>query len=808
MDTLGLILADARYALRQLRLSPGFSLIAILTLALGIGANTAMFSVVDAVLIRPLPYADAERLVMVWENASQIGFPQNTPSPWNWQSWKRENTVLADIAATRGAGYLLSGEGEPEQLPSRRVTANFWTVLGARPLLGRVFTAAEDSGNERVVVISYGLWQRRFGASPDVLNRKILLNDEAFRIIGVMPREFYFLPSRLVEVWTPTAFTPQELNNAGSHYLNCVARLKPGVTLEQARTAMAALGRQLEEKSPNRPNHAQSVPALVPLREQLAGKTGASLVVLMAASTCVLLIACANLANLLLARGAAREREAAVRSALGADRSRLLAQFLTESLVLAGLGAAAGLALARPAMIFLESLVPMTMLAVKLSLDWGVLAFSAAVALVSGLIFGMLPAIGGSRVALQQTLREGGRGVSGPRRHWFQHSLIVSQTAMAVLLLTCGGFLLQTLRSLRQVELGMRTDKLLTLVTPLTRYRDFNKRVAFVNAMLENVRAIPGVVSAGSISVIPMTETGNTNSYILAGQNPAETNGQDALFRVVTRDYFPTIGASLREGRFFQDSDRGGQEPVAIVNETFAARHFPGRSALGARFQINTSPGSHWYTIAGVVREIRDRGVSVDLKQAMYLVNEQADQAWPQPSGMVIRTSVPPFSIVPAVREAIQSVDRNEPIARVQTLENIVDTQLSGPTQDSTLLAAFAGLALSLACVGLYGVLSYAVAQRTNEIGVRMAFGATSRDILLSFGRQGLTLTVAGLALGLALSVAASRLMSSLLYGFRPQYAPAVAAVSALLLAVAMLACLFPALRASRIDPIVALRYE
>jgi predicted permease len=803
------IAADIRYALRQLRKTPGFSVIAILTLALGIGANTAMFSVVNAVLIRRLPYADADRLVMVWEDASRIGFPQNTPSPWNWQTWRHENTVFTDIAATRGGGFTITGDGEPEQLPGRRVTASFWSVLGSQPLLGRVFNEDEDRRGAPVALISYGLWQRRFAGTRDILGRKMVLNDAPYTVIGVMPRDFYFLPFRGIDIWSPAKFTPQELAQAGNHYLNCVARLKPGVTIQQARAAMSTLGGQMLAKDPIH----QGMPVLVPLREQLAGKTATSLLVLLCAAACVLLISCANLANLLLARAAARGREVAVRSALGATRGRLISQFLTESLVLAVAGAVAGVALARPAMKSLETLVPETMVAMQLTLDWQVLAFSAVVAVGSGLIFGLVPALRGSLsgpgTTIQQGLREGGRGVAGPRRHWFQNSLIVAETALAVVLLTGGGLLLETLRHLRQTDLGLRADHVLTIGTPVGRFRDFSKRTAFVNSILERVSAVPGVTSVGTTSAIPMTENGNTSSYMLAGQNQSQTQGQDALFRVVSRDYFATIGARLREGRFFESGDRLTKEPVALVNETFADRHFRGQSALGARFQFgNIYDGAYWYTVVGVVKEVRDRPILSDLKPAIYIVNEQADQAWPQPYGLMIRTSVDPLSVVSAVRQAVWSVDSTQPLARIQTFDNIVDTQLAEPSQDSALLGAFAALALTLACVGLYGVLSYAVTQRTNEIGIRMALGATSGNILAAFSRQGLALTMGGLAAGLLLSVAASRLLSSLLYGFAPDYTRIVATVATILLTVAALACLVPARRASHVDPIVALRYE
>jgi predicted permease len=499
----------------------------------------------------------------------------------------------------------------------------------------------------------------------------------------------------------------------------------------------------------------------------------------------------------------------AVRAALGARRGRLITQFLVESLTLAGFGAVAGIALAIPVMRFLETLVPETMAAARLTLDWRVLAFSAVTAIAAGLAFGLAPALGWSRVALQEGLRDAGRGVSGPRKSRFQHSLIVIETALAVALLTGGGLLLQAFQHLRRLDLGIRGDNLLTFETPLFRYRDFERRTAFVNAELEKIRAIPGVVSAGAISRIPLTEIAQTTRYALPGQAFSETRAQDALSRVVTRDYFATVGARLREGRFFDVSDQRSESPVAVVNESFADRNFPGRSPLGARFQFGyLGEKGYWYTIVGVVKEIRERGVAEELKPAIYRVQEQADQTGDQPSGVVVRASVEPASIVSAVRQAIWSVDKNQPVTRVRTVEDIVARQLSAPSQNTALLSAFALLALLLASLGLYGTLSYAVTQRANEIGVRMALGATSKDILLSFGGRGLRLTLLGLAIGLVLAVIAARFMNTLLYGFRPDYLPTVAVVSLILLAVAALACFVPARRAANVDPLVVLRNE
>ncbi len=796
---------DARYGLRQVRRNPGFSIIAIATLALGIGVTTAMFSAADAILIRPLPYYDADRLVMIWDERSHIGFPKHLSTPAEWQAWRRLNTVFTDVAATESGEAAFSGDGDPEQVPARKVTGNFWNVLGVKPLLGRVFTEDEDARGVRAAVISHGLWQRRFGAAPDVIGRRITLNDMSYEVIGVMPREFYFLPSRDVDIWMPASFSPEHLTLFWWHDEQIVARLKPGVSLAQARASMAALSLHVTtgHVTPAR------TAVVVPLRVELAGRTRASLIVLLSASAAVLLIGCVNLANLLMSRGTARRREVAVRVALGAGRGRLIAQLMTETLVLAGLGAAAGIGLAVPIMRFLETLIPDTMAAVHLAIDWRVLAFCTLTAAAAAVTFGLAPALSGSRVAPQAGLRDGGRGSAGTSSHWVQSFLVVIETALAVVLLTSGALLLQTFQHLRDTDLGIRTDKLLTFVTPLFRYPEFDRRVVFVNAELERIRAIPGVVSAGAISKIPLTEIAGTTQYLLAGQPMERARAQDALSRVVTREYFETVGATLREGRFFDSSDRHSQSPVAIVNESFADRNLSGRSALGARFKFGaTGSRGYWYTIVGVVKEVRERGVGEELKPAIYRLHEQADQTNDEPSGIVVRTSVDPASIVPAVRQAIWSLDRNQPVTHVRTVDDIVTRQLSTPSQSTTLLSAFAVLALLLASLGLYGVLSYSVTQRTNEIGVRMAMGATSGNILLSFGKRGLLLTLVGLTIGLGLSAAAARLMSTLFYGFVPSYFPAVTAVSVILVGVSALACLVPARRASRIDPIRALQYE
>ena len=797
---------DVRYGLRQVRRNPVFSAVSIATLALGIGGLTAMFSVFDAVLVRPLPYADADRLVMIWDAMGETDVTtKHNSTPWEWIEWRRLNSVFTDLAATQPSDATISGGVEPEQIPGRKVTWTFWSVLGVQPLLGRVFTEDEDNNGVRVVVISHRLWHRRFGGAPDIVGRMVSLNDEPYQVIGVMPRNFYFMPSREIDLWMPTSYPPWMRVNTSWHSSQIVARLKPGVTVDHARHSMETLSLQLTAKDSRGPHSV----IVTPLREEIAGSTRTALILLLSASAALLLIACVNLTNLLLSRGTVRRREVAVRAALGAARGRLVSQFLTESLVLATIGTLAGLVLALPAMRFLERLVPEAMGAARLTIDWRVLAFSAAAGIAATVIFGLAPALRRSHTPAQDALRESGRGMTGARTHWFQHGLIVVETALAVALLTCCGLLLQSFQHLRNTDVGFESERLLTFQTPLFRYKDFKQRVAFINAELDAVRAIPGVINAGAINRIPFTNVADATFYWLEGQ-PRETIPQQvALVRDVSRDYLTTVGATLRGGRFFTAADQAAKLPLAIVNEVFAARHFQGQSPLGRRFKFgNTGEKGYWYTIVGVVKPIREAGVLAEPKPAVYRLHEHTDQIGSLNLGLVVRTAVEPASIVTAVHQAIWSVDKNQPIARIQTMEEIVDRQLSTPSQSTALLSGFAVLALLLAALGIYGVLSYAVAQRTNEIGVRMALGATSREIILSFGKRGLGVTLTGLVIGIALAAIASRLMGALLYGFRPDYITTVAVVSVLLVGVAALACVVPARRASRIDPMIALRQE
>jgi putative ABC transport system permease protein len=801
------ILSDIRHGIRLHLRTPGVTATALIALALAIGANTAMFSIVDAVLLRPLPFDDPDRLVMVWEDSSKIGFPRNTPAPANWNDWRRENSVFTDIAATRGASYSLTGDGPPERVIGRRVTGSFWTVLGAAPGLGRTFTEEEDRLNAKVAVLSHSLWQRRYGADRGIIGRKILLSDEPFEVIAVMSPEFSF-PHRRTEIWTPASFTPADLERRSSHFLQCVARLRPGATLEQAQSEMRVIAKRLEQRYPGSNRDVGAV--VVPLSEQMTGASRTGLIVLFAASGFVLLIACANVANLLLARAMAREREIAVRTALGAGRGAIVRQLLTESLLLSSAGALLGIAFARLAMIALEKLVPGQMASVSLQLDVRMLLFTVVITVATAVLFGTLPALMLGRVEVQDALKQGGRTASSGGRRRLREVLVVSQTALALALLSGAGLMIQTLHHLQHVDLGLRTDQLLTLTTELatSRYPDHSKREAFFTRALDAVRQIPGVLSAGYTSDLPLTAMGNTSGYVLEGQTNVEANSQDALFRVVTPDFLDTIGAGLREGRMLTAADRPNTQPVILINETFADRHWRGQSALGKRVSIQRTAEPRWLTVAGVVKEIRERGINIETKPAVYMPLAQSDGYWPVPADLAIRAAVEPASLMTAIRSALASVDRDQPIADVRTMTEVVDEQLMREQQQMWLLTVFGLLALVLAATGLYGVISYAVSQQRREIGVRMALGARPSAILgMVFGRGSL-MVAGGVVLGLALSVVGSRLIATMLFGVRANDPLTLGSSAAILAAVALAACILPAVAASRVDPASVLREE
>jgi predicted permease len=794
-----------RYTFRQFRHNPGFFLVAVAALALGIGANTAIFSAVEALLLRPLPYGDPSRLVVVWEDAAFIGFAHNTPAPANYVDWRAQNQVFTDMAALRYESASLTGDRAPEQALGGAVTPNFFDVLQAQPLLGRPWTLGEDAAKSKSVVVSYKLWQRRFGGDPKIVGRSILMNGQSTTILGVMPRDFFF-PIRDMDYWIPGYFTPEVLAERDSHFLTVVARMKPGVTLYGAQGDMTVIAKRLQQQYPNSNTNLGAV--VVPLQQEYAGDTRAGLWVLQIASIFVLLIACSNLANLLLARATGRRREIAVRIALGASPTQIIGQLLTETVILSIAGGALGLWLGEFFWRILGRLVPEQVAGASLSLNGTVLFFTAAISLASGIFFGLIPALKTTRVSLHEALKEGTRAGESRGGMRLRDALVVGQFALALALLVGAGLMIQTLWNLRQVDLGFRSDHLLVSMLPLPqpKYDTDAKIRSFYRNVLEQLLTRPGIESAGFASDAPFTSEGDTEGYTVEGEPPL-LPGQinDALYREVTPGYLPSVGAKVLEGRFLQDSDVATSQPAVVVSEFFAHRHWPGQSALDKHVRVGGEK-EPWRVVVGVVADLRERGLLLGMKPAVYLSTEQVKR--PGADYLVVRTKQNPLDAANAVRSAVWAVDSQQPLARVRSMDSIIETNVADRERPMVLLGIFAGLALVLACIGIYGVVAYSVAQRRREIAVRMAVGARPLDITRMIVAGGLRLGLLGLAAGMGLAFILGRLLETLLYGVRPVAPSVYAGTASVLLFVALLACVIPAQRAARVDPIVALRDE
>jgi predicted permease len=801
---------DLRYAVRLLWKTPGFTAIAILSLGLGIGANTAIFSLVNAVLLKPLPFSDPERLVMVWEDMSAIGFPIGEPAPGTYSDWKRQNQVFDDMAMLNWRNLNLTGDGDPEKVAAYGVSANLFPLLGTRPALGRNFLPEEDRPDAaKVVMLSHALWQQRYGGDPGIVNRDILLNGEKYTVVGVMPADFQFL-QRYIGLWVPAAFSQQELTNRASHYLTVVARLKPGVSLEQADADIKAITGRIAQNYPNQAEGMSS--SVVSMREQLAGKVRHSLLLLVVAVGFVLAVACANIASLLLSRATARRKEIALRTALGASRAQIIRQLLTESVLLAGLGGAVGLLFALWSFTLLQQLVPagMTRLA-TLQIDLPVLGYAMAVSLTTGILFGLAPALQASKVDLNEALKQsGGRTGSSHAGSRLRGAFVVAEVALALVLLVGAGLLMQTIFHLRNQYAVFQPDKLLTLRTalPEDRYTQHTKRVAFYDQVLERVQALPGVTQVGYTTSVPLKWKGGANDFIIEGRQPEPGVLMNAVHRQVSKDYLQAIGIGLRQGRYFDGGDNQSSMPVAIINETLARQYWPDEEPVGKRFKIavNSAP---WLTIVGVVADVRQMGMDVAVKAEMYVPYRQIkSHPWYTPRDLVIRTTGNPENLVSSVRQEIRAVDPELPISNIATMEEVLGEESGSRRVGMLLLTAFAGLALLLASLGIYGVLSYFVAQQTPEIGVRLALGAQQRDILRLVLGKGLTWTFVGVAIGSVAAFALTRWMASLLFGVSASDPLTFALVAGLLTGVALLACYLPARRAAKVDPLVALRYE
>ncbi|HEY7544694.1 MAG TPA: ABC transporter permease [Blastocatellia bacterium] len=791
---------DLRYAVRQLLKKPGFAATAILTLALGIGANAAIFSVVNSVLLRRLPFKDPERLVMVWETIPSIGLSENTPAPANFLGWREESQSFESMAALGPSFTNLTGGGEPEKIDSVRVSAELFPLLGVEPLVGRWFLPEEDRpGNNRVVVISHSLWQRRFVAARDIIGKNITLNDNAYTVVGVMPAHFR-IPVIESELWIPMAFGPDARTEL-SRNLFVLARLKSGVTHEQAQSELSAMAELWQKDSQGKFRFGINI---VPLQEQLTGRIRLALIVLLAATAFVILIACANVANLLLARASARQKEVAIRIALGATRWRLARQLLTESLLLAALGGIVGLLLAAWSMSLLASAMPESLAQAKeAAIDTKVAGFTFAVSLITGVIFGLVPALQSTRPNLNETLKEGGRDSSAVARKWTRNALVISEVAMALILLVGAGLLMRSFLRLSNVDMGFRPENLLAMQIQLSssKYRDQSKRTAFFDQLLDRVRALPGVESAAVISGLPVSWTGGGSTFILEGRAEPENTTPISNHRFISPDYFRVMGIPVVSGRSFTPQDRENSEAVAIISESLARASWPDENPLGKRISW---AGDSMMTIVGVVRDVR-LTVASEPKPHVYMPYTQIRIP---PYELVIRAKSDPTSLASSVREEVWAIDKDQPVANIRTMEQILSASIARHRFNTILLAVFAALAIALATIGIYGVMSYTVSQSTREIGIRMALGAAQSDLMRLVIGRGLTLTLNGAAIGVAGAFALTRLMKSLLFGVTATDPITFVGVSALLILVAMLACYLPARRATRVDPMVALRYE
>jgi predicted permease len=798
------LLADLRYALRLLRRTPVFTAAAIGTLALGIGANTAIFSLVQTMLLRPVPYQEPDRVVMVWEDASAAGFARNTPAPANYRDWRVMNRTFTDMAAATYANTTLTGDGAPEAVLGRRVTANFFTLLGVQPLLGRAFTAADDvSGTP--VVISHALWQRRYGGDPAVVGRTIMMGAVKHEAIGVAPPSFVFL-SREIDYWVPMQFSPEEAATRDNHYLMVVARLKPTVSLEAANADMRAIATRLSQQYPETNGAAGSGGVvIVPIRDEVLGDTRIQIIALMIAAAAIVLIACANLASLLLARASVRRGEYAVRLSLGATRGRLARQVLVEALCLSVAGGVLGLPIPALTTTFVERIVPVGLQGLTVSLmDWRLLAFAGGLAMVTGLLFSLGPALQSAHASTGDVLQQHARGTTGGRSRAFRDGLVVLQVAATLVLLVAAGLMLRTLANLNGMERGFDSNNLLTLqVPPLPKYADPIAGAQFYDRIIAGVRALPGVRGAAFGSNLPFQSAGNTRAFNVEGRPLNLDDLPDTLFRVGTADYLQTLGVTLVEGRLLDARD-GADAPLAIVvNETLVRRYMDGQPALGRRilFSLTDPP----FTVVGVVRDVLERGYQQDAKPGVYVTQRQGPRFFPT-INMVVRVGGDPLSHAPAVQQVIREVDPDQPIRQVRTMTDIIGLSVGDRRQQTTLLVGFGGLALVIASLGLYGLLAHTVSARRREIGIRIALGATWRTVMQMVMSRGMVLTSAGMGIGAVLAWSVTRAMDALLYEVEPTDPLTFAVVVGVLAGVSGVACAIPAMRAARVDPMLVLR--
>ena len=805
-------MGDLRYAVRSLVKSPGFSAIAILTLAVGIGATSAIFSFVDAVLLRPLPYADPDRILLVMERPPGGG--RNVISALNFLDWRSDNRVFASIAAATGGAMTLSGVGEPVLIRAGRVSASYFDVFKVAPAIGRVFQPGEDeAGRDHVVVLSHKLWTTQFGSDPAIVGRSLTLDGENYTVIGVMPPGSAF-DRGFNQMWRPLAFKPAELTR-NFHWLQAYARLAPGVTMDQARAQMDAIGARIARDYPDsNKGWGVSVDRYADL--VVGPQLRSSLVVLLAAVGTLLLIGCANVANLALARGTAREREVAVRAALGASRRRLVRQFLTENFVLSTIGGLFGLALGFGLMNALKLALPPFSLPrdANVTMDGGVLAFTLLLSMVTGIVFGLAPALHSTGPDLSSAMKEGGRGAGGDSgRRRLRSTLVVVEVALAFVLLVGSGLLVRSFFQMMRVNLGFDSTNVITMGLPIAgdAFPDSSQLNAYQRQIASRVEAVPAVRSVAVASTVPMRGWGNGMPFLIAGRPVTDrANRRSAGFKQVDAAYFQTIGMKLAKGRGFTAHDTKGSRPVMVINKTMAARFFADEEPIGQRILVQEiipgrpalGPEISW-EVVGVVEDEKTGDLDGNSSAGMYVPLEQSPSAF---VSLVVRAQVDPTTLQRALAQAVHEVNKDQPLSDILTLDQIKDESAATSRLRTTLLAIFASVALLLSAIGIYGVIAYTVVQRTHEMGIRAALGATSGALLTLVLAQGMALAAVGLVVGLAGALAMTRLLSTLLFGVSPRDPVTMAAAASILAAVALLACYLPARRAAALDPLAALR--
>ncbi len=815
---------DLRYGARMLFKNPGITFVVILALALGIGANTAIFSVVDAVLLRPLPYPESDRLVFL--NETSKAMDEISVSYPNFTDWRNQNHVFENIGVYNRSSYNLTGVGDAERIVTGQVSADMFAALRANPAMGRLFTNDEDKpGGTPVVLLSHPLWQRRFGGQANILNQQLMLNNKSYTVIGIMPEGFQF-PTR-VEMWVPVGQLSGEASwqSRGNHPgLYGVARLKPGVTFAQAKAEMDTIGANLEKQYQD--SNAGNGIGLHPLLEVFVGDVRRPLWVLFAAVAFVLLIACANIANLLLARAQSRQKEMAIRSAMGAGRWRIARQLLTESVLLALIGGTLGMLVAQWGIKLILYISPDALPRSKeIGLDWRVLAFTIGLSFVTGLLFGLVPALQAGVVDVHETLKETGRGTSG--KHWLRSSLVVVEVATTLVLLVGAGLMIRSFYRLQKVNPGFSYDHLtsFTVALPQKKYAESEQREQFYNRLLENLRGLPGVEATAAASGLPLGNNGWQTSFVIDGR-PRPPREQTPLMEacLVTPDYFKAMNIPVKSGRVFDshddrswiagkdlsklDDDEKFIAPLnsIVIDEEFARRYWPGEEAVGKRIAMGSEKDPRFLTVLGVVGRVKMEGLGTDSKRVQgYFPFAQI------PSGgmtVILKAAGDPNQLIAAVRQQVKAIDPDQPIYSVRTMDDIRSESVAPERLNLTLLSIFAGLALVLAVVGIYGVMSYTVTQRTHEIGIRMAIGAQPRDVFRMVIGQGMMLAFIGVVCGLIGAFGLTRLMASMLFGVEPTDPVTFAAIAVLLTGVALVACYVPGRRATKVDPVVSLRYE